>query len=233
MSQVQLEAFFLVHNSCTAFPSTLVSMLELSPPLPTLPLLRVAGLSGLNTIIVQICCCHQRVVVPVFHGPDNRARAHLLGTLQGIQLPNCSLDVSTHQEGSATGQLLTRFLGSLLPSRKCWDGSQVLRCYYLLLMQPSRFKFIKIKRPALKALKLPSQVKQLVRRPLQHCLTILRNENYQIHSRTSRLVSITRALDNFLARNWDTRQLAWYIRPDLSGFQLRSKTLPVTTLQYL
>jgi hypothetical protein len=52
MSQVQLEAFFLVQNACTTFPSTLVSMLELSPPLPVLPLLRVAGLSGLNTIIV-------------------------------------------------------------------------------------------------------------------------------------------------------------------------------------
>jgi hypothetical protein len=52
MSQVQLEAFFLVQNACTAFPSTLVSMLELSPPLPILPLLRVARLSGLNTIIV-------------------------------------------------------------------------------------------------------------------------------------------------------------------------------------
>jgi hypothetical protein len=50
MSQVQLEAFFLVQNVCTAFPSTLVSMLELSPPLPILLLLRVAGLSGLNTI---------------------------------------------------------------------------------------------------------------------------------------------------------------------------------------
>jgi hypothetical protein len=53
MSQVQLEAFFLVQNACTAFPSTFVSMLELSPPLPILPLLRVAGLSGLNTIIVH------------------------------------------------------------------------------------------------------------------------------------------------------------------------------------
>jgi hypothetical protein len=53
MSQVQLEAFFLVQNACTAFPSTLVSMLELSPPLPILLLLRVAGLSGLKTIIVQ------------------------------------------------------------------------------------------------------------------------------------------------------------------------------------
>jgi hypothetical protein len=52
MSQVQLEAFFLVQNACAAFPSTLVSMLELSPPLPILLLLRVAGLSGLNTIIV-------------------------------------------------------------------------------------------------------------------------------------------------------------------------------------
>jgi hypothetical protein len=33
MSQVQLEAFFLLQNACTAFPSTLVSMLELSPTL--------------------------------------------------------------------------------------------------------------------------------------------------------------------------------------------------------
>jgi hypothetical protein len=49
MSQVQLEAFFHVQNACTAFPSTLVSMLELSPPIL---LFRVAGLSGLNTIIV-------------------------------------------------------------------------------------------------------------------------------------------------------------------------------------
>jgi hypothetical protein len=35
--------------SCTAFPSTLVSMLELSPPLPVLLLLHVGGLSRLNT----------------------------------------------------------------------------------------------------------------------------------------------------------------------------------------
>jgi hypothetical protein len=52
MSQVQIEAFFLVQNACTAFPSTLVSMLELSPPLSILLLLRVAGLSGLNTTSV-------------------------------------------------------------------------------------------------------------------------------------------------------------------------------------
>jgi hypothetical protein len=57
MSQVQLEAFFLVQNTCTAFPSTLVSMLELSPPLPILLLLHVAGLSGLNTIIVNRYNC--------------------------------------------------------------------------------------------------------------------------------------------------------------------------------
>jgi hypothetical protein len=54
MSQVQLDAFFSVQNACTAFPSSLVSMLELSPPLPILLLLRVAGLSGLNTIIVLL-----------------------------------------------------------------------------------------------------------------------------------------------------------------------------------
>jgi hypothetical protein len=34
---------------CTAFPSTLVSMLELSLPLPVLLLLHVGGLSRLNT----------------------------------------------------------------------------------------------------------------------------------------------------------------------------------------
>jgi hypothetical protein len=34
---------------CTAFPSTLASMLELSLPLPVLLLLRVGGLSRLNT----------------------------------------------------------------------------------------------------------------------------------------------------------------------------------------
>jgi hypothetical protein len=33
---------------CTAFASTLVSMLELSPPLPVLLLLRAGGLSRLN-----------------------------------------------------------------------------------------------------------------------------------------------------------------------------------------
>jgi hypothetical protein len=39
--------------SCTAFPSTLVSMLELSPPLPVLLLLRAGGLSRLNTRAVR------------------------------------------------------------------------------------------------------------------------------------------------------------------------------------
>jgi hypothetical protein len=33
---------------CAAFPSILVTRLELSPPLPVLPLLRVGGLSRLN-----------------------------------------------------------------------------------------------------------------------------------------------------------------------------------------
>jgi hypothetical protein len=39
---------------CTAFHSTLVSMLELSPPLPVLLLLRVGGLSRLNTARVTV-----------------------------------------------------------------------------------------------------------------------------------------------------------------------------------
>jgi hypothetical protein len=38
-----------IENACTAFPSTLLSMLELSPPLPVLLLLHVGGLSRLNT----------------------------------------------------------------------------------------------------------------------------------------------------------------------------------------
>jgi hypothetical protein len=43
---------------CTAFPSTLVRMLELSQPLPVLLLLRVGGLSRLNTrAAVTVCAC--------------------------------------------------------------------------------------------------------------------------------------------------------------------------------
>jgi hypothetical protein len=38
-----------IENAFTAFPSIRVSMLELSPPLPSLLLLRVGGLSRLNT----------------------------------------------------------------------------------------------------------------------------------------------------------------------------------------
>jgi hypothetical protein len=38
---------------CTAFPSTLVSMLKLSPPLPVLLLLRVRAPSRLNTLAIQ------------------------------------------------------------------------------------------------------------------------------------------------------------------------------------
>jgi hypothetical protein len=43
------------YSSCTAFPSTLVSMLELSPPLPIL-LPRVGGLSALSTRAVNCQC---------------------------------------------------------------------------------------------------------------------------------------------------------------------------------
>jgi hypothetical protein len=42
-----------IEKACTAFPSTLVSMLELSPPLPVLLLLRVGGLSSLNTRAIE------------------------------------------------------------------------------------------------------------------------------------------------------------------------------------
>jgi hypothetical protein len=45
----QGKKLFHFGNDCTAFPSTIVSMLELSLPLPTFLLLRVGGLSLLNT----------------------------------------------------------------------------------------------------------------------------------------------------------------------------------------
>jgi hypothetical protein len=45
---------------CTAFPSTLVSMLELSPPLLSLLLLRDGGLSRLNTRAIGISPLHLR-----------------------------------------------------------------------------------------------------------------------------------------------------------------------------
>jgi hypothetical protein len=49
-----------------------------------------------------------------------------------------------HPEGHATGHLDTGILGFPLSLSKCWDGSRVLNCCCLLLMQPSRFKLIKI-----------------------------------------------------------------------------------------
>jgi hypothetical protein len=41
-----------------------------------------------------------------------------------------------------------------------------------------------------------------IRGSRQQWFTIFSNENHQIYSWTPRLVSITGALDNFLARNW-------------------------------
>jgi hypothetical protein len=48
-NSVRADVSSSVINACTAFPSTLVSMLELSPPLPVLLLLHIGGLSRLNT----------------------------------------------------------------------------------------------------------------------------------------------------------------------------------------
>jgi hypothetical protein len=42
---------------CTAFPSTFVNMLDLSPPLPVFLLLRVRGLSRLNTRAIRLREC--------------------------------------------------------------------------------------------------------------------------------------------------------------------------------
>jgi hypothetical protein len=48
------HSFAFSENACAAFPSALVSMLELSPPLPVLLLLRVGGLSRRST---RTLCC--------------------------------------------------------------------------------------------------------------------------------------------------------------------------------
>jgi hypothetical protein len=45
-----------IGNACTAFSSTLVSMLELSLPLPVLLLLRVGGLSRLTGALQMFIC---------------------------------------------------------------------------------------------------------------------------------------------------------------------------------
>jgi hypothetical protein len=50
-----------IENACTAFPSTLVSLLELSPSLPILLLLRVGGLSHLNTRAIHGTFLHSRL----------------------------------------------------------------------------------------------------------------------------------------------------------------------------
>jgi hypothetical protein len=81
MSQVQLEAFFLVQNACTAFPFTLVSMLELSPPL------RVTGLSGLNTIIVRLSHVH----VFQYHGTSSVSPTVVSTT--GVQMPTLAMGI--------------------------------------------------------------------------------------------------------------------------------------------
>jgi hypothetical protein len=49
--------------------------------------------------------------IPVLRVADNRARAHLLGTPQGTQLQDCSLDVSMQPEGPATAISTQGFLG--------------------------------------------------------------------------------------------------------------------------
>jgi hypothetical protein len=102
MSQVQLEAFFLVQNACTAFPSTLVSMLELSPPLPILLLLSVAGLSGLNTIIVIEGAGRPATLIDCMRTPfmkweqgDMESTAFVISGLCmviEVELPHCHLE---------------------------------------------------------------------------------------------------------------------------------------------
>jgi hypothetical protein len=59
-----------------------------------------------------------------------------------------------HPEGPATGHLDTGFLGFPLCLSKCWYGSQVPSYYWMILMQPSRLKLIKIYPLTVEATKL-------------------------------------------------------------------------------
>lgn len=64
--------------------------------------------------------------------------------LYSFVLSDCWLVVSMNPQFPDTGHLSTSFLGFTLSLSKCWDGPQDPSCYYLLLMQPSQFSFIKI-----------------------------------------------------------------------------------------
>jgi hypothetical protein len=62
-------------------------MLELSPPLSILPLLRVAGLSGLNTIIVLISvrgCVDHRTIVPLKELGQLKKSSDLIGSRDSV-----------------------------------------------------------------------------------------------------------------------------------------------------
>jgi hypothetical protein len=65
------------YPSCTAFPSTLVSMLELYPPLPSLLLLRFGGLSRLNTRALHLLLL-RNVALSYFAHNNENSSFHLL-----------------------------------------------------------------------------------------------------------------------------------------------------------
>jgi hypothetical protein len=56
-------------------------------------------------------------------------------------------EVSLYPEGPAPEHLDTGFLGFPLSPSKCLDRCQVRSCYFVLLMQPSRFNNIVFKHP--------------------------------------------------------------------------------------
>jgi hypothetical protein len=80
------KKLFPFENACTAFPSTLVSMLELSPPLPILILLRVGGLSLLNIRAVQAGSSPVRVSdeADFFNLPNPSSRTMALESTQPL-----------------------------------------------------------------------------------------------------------------------------------------------------
>jgi hypothetical protein len=122
-----------------------------------------------------------------------------------------------YPEDPAIGRRDTGFLGFPLYSSKCWEGSLVPRCYCMLLMQPSRLKFINI----LKSLRTPRNYVTLNQQANQNSALIVHsgsrklpcNVNHQILSRASRLVSIAQALHNIHVRNWSTRLSARNVPP--------------------
>jgi hypothetical protein len=60
-------------------------------------------------------------------------------------MPDCSLEVSVHPEGPATGQLDQDFRGFPLSQSKCWVGTQIRPCTACFSCSPPNYNFPKFR----------------------------------------------------------------------------------------